>query len=75
MDQEGLVSLQALAAKIGLRNKRRLYKGFHDLRRAIVAKNRRIRKQRVDTIESTLRAAFDENTGSHRDGRGATPRA
>jgi len=58
--KDGLTSLNAVAASVGLRNRRRLYKGFNDLRRAIVAKNKRIRKQRLDAIENALRAAFDE---------------
>lgn len=60
LKDEGPVTLRAVAAKVGLRNKRRLYKGFHDLRRALVAKNRQCRKQRADMIECALRAAFDE---------------
>src|SRR5262249_61903373 len=54
------VSLTALAASIGLRNKRRLYKGFHDLRRAVVAKNREHRRQRTAVIEGALRSALAE---------------
>lgn len=60
LNHDGPVSLHSVAAKVGLRNRRRLYKGFHDLRRAISAKNKRLRKQRVDAIESAVRAAFDE---------------
>ena len=60
LNHDGPVSLHSVAAKVGLRNKRRLYKGFHDLRRAIVAKNKRFRKKHVDAIEGALRAAFDE---------------
>jgi hypothetical protein len=60
LNQDGLVSLHAIAAKIGLRNRRRLYKGFHDLRRAVVAKNKRLRKQSSDVIEGALQAAFNE---------------
>ncbi len=54
------VSLQSLATSIGLRNKRRLYKGFHDLRNALIANNKRLRQQRVDAMESALRAALNE---------------
>jgi len=36
------------------------YKGFHNVRPAITAKSKRLSKQRVDTIESALRAAFNE---------------
>ncbi|MGH9663781.1 MAG: hypothetical protein ACRD9L_05100, partial [Bryobacteraceae bacterium] len=58
--KDGSVSLTSLAASIGLRNKRRLYKGFHDLRRAVVANNREHRRQRTAAIESALRAALAE---------------
>jgi AraC-like DNA-binding protein len=60
LNHDGPVSLHSVAAKIGLRNRRRLYKGFHDFRLAIAAKNKRFRKERVDAIEGALRAAFDE---------------
>jgi hypothetical protein len=60
LEDEAPVNLRTVAAKIGLSNKRRLYKGFHDLRRALVAKNRRLRSRRWESIESALRAAFDE---------------
>ncbi|MBV8892331.1 MAG: TniQ family protein [Acidobacteria bacterium] len=60
LKKNAMTSLGAVAASIGLRNKRRLYKSFHDLRRAVVSKNKRIRKQYVDAIENALRAAFDE---------------
>lgn len=60
LNHEAPVSLHSVAAKIGLRNMRRLYKGFHDVRRAIVAKNKRLRQQRVEAIESALRTAFHE---------------
>jgi hypothetical protein len=60
LNQGALVSLHSLAAKIGLRNKRRLYKGFHDLRNALIANNKRLRQQRMDAIESALRTALTE---------------
>jgi hypothetical protein len=60
LEDEAPVNLRTVAAKMGLRNKRRLYKGFHDLRRALVAKNRRLRSRRWEPIESALRAALDE---------------
>ena len=60
LTKDGPTSLMAVASSVGLRNKRRLYKGFDDLRRALVAKNRRNREQRVAAIETTLRAALDE---------------
>lgn len=60
LNSEAPAYLRAVAEKIGLRNRRRLYKGFHDVRRAIVAKNQRFRKERADAIESALRAALDQ---------------
>lgn len=54
------LSLHSLAAKIGLRNKRRLYKGFHDLRNALIANNKRLRQQRVNAIEGALQTALSE---------------
>jgi AraC-like DNA-binding protein len=54
------ISLSSLAESIGLRNKRRLYKGFHDLRKAVIANNRQHRRQRGAAIESALRAALAE---------------
>jgi AraC-like DNA-binding protein len=58
LKKEDLTPLLAVAASVGLRNKRRLYKGFNDLRRAIVAKNKRIKKQRLAAIETAVRAAL-----------------
>jgi hypothetical protein len=43
-----------------LSSKRRLYKDFHDLRSAIVAKNAALRRQRFEAIEKALTAAFHE---------------
>jgi hypothetical protein len=64
LNQGAPVSLQSLAASIGLRNKRRLYKGFHELRNAVIANNRRLRQQlkqqRIDATEGVLRAALTE---------------
>jgi hypothetical protein len=60
LNKDGPTPLLAVAGSVGLRNKRRLYKGFHDLRRAVVAKNKRIREERVATIETAMRAALDE---------------
>jgi AraC-like DNA-binding protein len=55
------VSLRSLAEKIGV-NKRRLYKGFHDLRKALVARNQSLRQQlrlqRRAGIEEILRKAL-----------------
>lgn len=58
--KDGPISLSSLAKSIGLRNKRRLYKGFHDLRKAVIANNRQHRRQRGAAIESALRAALAE---------------
>ena len=41
LGKDGLTSLAAVAAEVGLSNKRRLYNGFHAVRRAIVEKNKR----------------------------------
>lgn len=60
ISQDAPISLESLAATIGLRNKRRLYKGFHDLSTALVAKNRRFRQQRLESIKSALRSALAE---------------
>lgn len=60
LGKDGPTSLYEIASTIGLRNIRRLYKGFHELRDAVVAKNRRIRADRVTTIESALQAACYE---------------
>ena len=60
LNNEGPVSLHSVAASVGLRNKRRIYKGFHDLRHAIGEKNRRLKEQRMEAIERTIRAAFNE---------------
>jgi hypothetical protein len=64
----GFTDLPGVAASVGLSSKRRLYKDFHDLRRAIVAKNATIKeRQREATraaskyaIEAALKAAFRE---------------
>jgi hypothetical protein len=60
LNQDAPVSLHSLAVKIGLHNKRRLYKGFHDLRNAIIANNKRLRQQRVDATENALQTALSE---------------
>ncbi|MGA7415391.1 MAG: hypothetical protein WBW33_33265 [Bryobacteraceae bacterium] len=54
------ISMESIAASIGLKNKRRLYKSFHDLRNAIIANNRRFRQERSNAMEHALRAAFAE---------------
>jgi AraC-like DNA-binding protein len=60
LNNDGPVSLTRLAASLGLRNKRRLYKGFHDIRKALVASNCRHRLEHATAIESALRAALAE---------------
>ena len=61
LSKPGFTDLRALAASVGLSNKMRLYEdGFRELRLAVVAKNAAIRNRRVDGIENSLRAAFDE---------------
>ena len=56
----GPISLSSLAKSLGLHNRKRLYKGFHDLCKAVVANNRQHRRQRTAAIESALRAALAE---------------
>jgi len=46
----------AVAASVGLSSTRRFYKDFRNLRLAVVAKNREIRKQRVHVIANTTQA-------------------
>lgn len=60
LKEDAPVSLRSVAEKVGLHNKRRLYKGFHDVRRSLVAKNQQCRKLRSEAIECALRAALDE---------------
>jgi hypothetical protein len=57
-----LTPLRSVANAVGLRTARRFYKDkkLQHLRCAIVAKNKQLRQQRMDAIESALRAAFDE---------------
>ena len=43
--------LRSVAASVGLSSARRLYKGFHDLRLAISAKNAAIKKRRREAID------------------------
>jgi AraC-like DNA-binding protein len=58
------VTLRSVAQKIGLITSRRLYKGFHKLRKAIVAQNKLLRQQlrlqRQTTIKEALQAALIE---------------
>ena len=53
LNKDGLTNLRTVAASVGLSSIRRFYKGFRDLRLAIVAKNREIRKRRVHVISNT----------------------
>lgn len=39
LNEDVPTNLRAIAASVGLGTPRRLYKGFHDLRSAVVAKN------------------------------------
>jgi len=48
-----VTNLRTVAASVGLNSPRRFYKDFRDLRLAIVAKNREIRKQRIHLIANT----------------------
>jgi hypothetical protein len=54
------VSLHSLAESIGLRNERRLYKGFHELRKAVIANNMWLRQRSSDATEGVLREALTE---------------
>lgn len=54
-NKDGLTNLRAVAASVGLSSTRRFYKDFRDLRLAIVAMNREIRKQQLDLIANTKR--------------------
>ena len=49
-------NLRTVAVSVGLNSTRRFYKDFRNLRLAIVAKNREIRKQRVHVIANTTQA-------------------
>jgi hypothetical protein len=56
----GFTDLKAVAASVGLSSKRRLYKDFHELRTAIVAKNAQFRNRQGSPCgESALRAVID----------------
>jgi len=50
LNKDGLTHLRTVGASVGLSSTRRFYKDFRNLRLAIVAKNREIRKQRVHLI-------------------------
>ena len=53
LNKDGLTHLRNVAVSVGLSSTRRFYKDFRNLRLAIVAKNREIRKQRVHVIANT----------------------
>jgi hypothetical protein len=53
LNKDGLTHLRNVAVSVGLSSTRRFYKDFRNLRLAIVAKNREIRKQRVHLIANT----------------------
>jgi len=55
LNKDGVTDLRTVAASVGLSSTRRFYKDFRHLRLAIVAKNREIRKQRVQVIANTAR--------------------
>jgi hypothetical protein len=46
LNEDVPTNLRAIATSVGLGTARRLYKGFHDLRSAVVAKNVALRRQR-----------------------------
>jgi len=64
LGKPGFTDLGAVAASVGLSSQRRLYKGFHDLRVAILAKNATIRKQRLEANRSALTAVIEASLGS-----------
>jgi hypothetical protein len=53
LNKDGVTDLRTVAASVGLSSTRRFYKDFHNLRLAVVAKNREIRKQGVHVIANT----------------------
>jgi hypothetical protein len=55
LNKDGLTHLRTVAVSVGLSSTRRFYKDFRNLRLALVAKNREIRKQRVHLIANTTR--------------------
>jgi hypothetical protein len=60
LNKGGLTNLRTVAASVGLSSTRRFYKDFRNLRLAVVAKNREIRKQRVHVIANTTQALTGE---------------
>jgi hypothetical protein len=55
LNKDGLTHLRTVVVSVGLSGTRRFYKDFRNLRLAIVAKNREIRKQGVHLIANTTR--------------------
>jgi len=58
LGKPGFTDLKAVAASVGLSSKRRLYKDFHDLRTAIIAKNATIRRRGLEATEAALATAI-----------------
>lgn len=64
LGKPGFTDLRAVAASVGLSCRRRLYKDFHDLRAAIVAKNATIRRRRLEASRSALTTVVEASLGS-----------
>lgn len=64
LSQEGFTNLDAVAASVGLSSTRRFYKGFHELRAAIIAKNTTIRKTQLEARRSALTTVIEASLGS-----------
>jgi len=64
LGKPGFTDLRAVAASVGLSSRRRLYKDFHDLRVAIVAKNATIKRQRLEANRSALTTVIEASLGS-----------
>ena len=64
LDKPGFTELGAVAASVGLSSRRRLYKGFHDLRAAIIAKNATIKRQRREATAAALRTVIQASLAS-----------
>jgi hypothetical protein len=64
LDKPGFTDLGAVAESVGLSSKRRLYKDFHDLRAAIIAKNATIRRQQREATKAALKTAIQASLAS-----------
>jgi hypothetical protein len=64
LSREGMTNLDAVAASVGLSSTRRFYKGFHELRVAIIAKNATIRKTQLEARRSALTTIIEASLGS-----------